>query len=815
MSLTVFDELVEIARESPGPAAARGVVAALSSLAVEGDRGAAVALGRIFAADLGLPDFGATGSPEAVPTAEMPALVKLYVTGFAPRLFLADPETVRRLAREVGPEVFERFQAMVRRDAPGQDAALTAFILLGFANFAGGPVGESMKSSARQRVLRDITRTSRVVPGDSVDSTFAVGRDVVLGVASLERFLGPIYHEFGHHVTNDLRSGQEESFGHDLARGMAGAVPRLLEESARLAGRPVGPADPRTAVLPAGLVIICTTHGQYTHLSLSQAGGPIDFDYAVGCALLLVELLGVPPADVVVAYSPGGVFHLACTGFPAAFKVRFRAVRKPVVTPDLPQRAAAWFAELERTGRVGHDEQDVAALVTGAERAARVHAESPRTAMRDLAIRGNLRDGGDLSQFDAETLVHAAVACGDPVAVRNALAADVPLLGLADLGRSRAIVVDDGLTHAGTSRDDLYDVIRVLHEAGRDVDEAVNDQGDSLLSDAAARSADLTSFLLAHGADANHKNRDGVTPLVRAAMSGQWRVVEALLHAGARLDERDVDGRTALHHAVSSGHPEVAARLLAGGAGADVADSTGRTPLMNAVTPALVTLLCERGADPNTADHSGNTALIGAAARGDVEVVRELLRRGADPSAVTDRGDAAIHHASVAGIADRRLAVVTALLDAGADVDEENNEGMTALMAACMDAHPETVELLISRGADVEARTVQGFTPLMHAADGRNQWSRDPTHNDRAMECLRLLAGAGASLDARSNDGWTALHFASLGFDAGPVALLLELGADPNIATDAGVTPLAQAEAQGHGKMIEDLIGAGAREDVR
>ena len=61
--------------------------------------------------------------------------------------------------------------------------------------------------------------------------------------------------------------------------------------------------------------------------------------------------------------------------------------------------------------------------------------------------------------------------------------------------------------------------------------------------------------------------------------------------------------------------------------------------------------------------------------------------------------------------------------------------------------------------------------------------------------CVRLLAEAGANLDHRDNSGGlSALHMAAGYVQPGVAKLLLELGADPEVADDRGRTPLDLAK---------------------
>ena len=128
-------------------------------------------------------------------------------------------------------------------------------------------------------------------------------------------------------------------------------------------------------------------------------------------------------------------------------------------------------------------------------------------------------------------------------------------------------------------------------------------------------------FLLANGADANHREEEengvSVSVLERAATEGYLPVVEALLDAGA-----DGTVGNALQWAGDGGHLAVVEALL--DAGADEFDVfchaafTGNT--------AVVTLLLDRGVDVH---HDDDQALFNAAREGHLEMVTLLLDRGA------------------------------------------------------------------------------------------------------------------------------------------------------------------------------------------
>ena len=78
---------------------------------------------------------------------------------------------------------------------------------------------------------------------------------------------------------------------------------------------------------------------------------------------------------------------------------------------------------------------------------------------------------------------------------------------------------------------------------------------------------------LAAGADVNHQDIIGSTPLFCAASSGHKEIVELLIHAGADKDRQTSDGSTPLLRAAERGHKEIVELLIRAGANIDHQDS--------------------------------------------------------------------------------------------------------------------------------------------------------------------------------------------------------------------------------------------------
>lgn len=162
---------------------------------------------------------------------------------------------------------------------------------------------------------------------------------------------------------------------------------------------------------------------------------------------------------------------------------------------------------------------------------------------------------------------------------------------------------------------------------------------------------------------------------------------------------------------------------------------------------------------------------------------------------------------------------VAAYLDDGVDINlRAPCSGAAPLDASIWGGHMGLVRYLVERGADVDGVGYSGFTALMAAA------------NQGMVEAVHLLLERGADPNlAAAGTGETPLHcVTSHGYQAGAGACLnalLDAGADPDprtvpgtpaatfiggSVTFVGETPLHLAAAYGSASMIRRLLDAGA-----
>jgi ankyrin repeat protein len=223
-------------------------------------------------------------------------------------------------------------------------------------------------------------------------------------------------------------------------------------------------------------------------------------------------------------------------------------------------------------------------------------------------------------------------------------------------------------------------------------------------------------------------------------------------------------------------------------------------------------LLRQKSTDVNLAAADGTTPLHWAVQRDDAPTVEMLLRAGANVKAANRYGVQPLAIASANGHA----GILTLLLDAGADPNAGLSPDETPLMTAARAGKVDALKVLIAHGARINDRDSKGQTPLMWAAARNNAGA------------VRLLIETGADLALRTNNpakgraaqmtvfssppptGFTALLFAVRAGSLDATKALLETGANVNDTLSDGQSALVVATANAHWELADLLLDRGA-----
>lgn len=254
--------------------------------------------------------------------------------------------------------------------------------------------------------------------------------------------------------------------------------------------------------------------------------------------------------------------------------------------------------------------------------------------------------------------------------------------------------------------------------------------------------------------------------------------------------------------------------------------TTANSPQPRTSAPEIYVV--EKTRDEATEDEK---ALHSAAARDNLDTVRDLLGRGVNPD-FAFRDFLGIYMTPLDfAAANGNHDVVKALIKGGATVDAKTSDGVTALFHAAQWGRPDIALTLIAAGANVNTVMIKGATPLMMAAAMGK------------LEAVNVLIDAGADVNAAVVDGSTAASLASsLGHldvidrltragasisngvllmdassrgDIDLVNRLIDDGTDVNVKNNGGETPLLFASEKGRLDVMKALVRAGADVNVK
>ena len=206
------------------------------------------------------------------------------------------------------------------------------------------------------------------------------------------------------------------------------------------------------------------------------------------------------------------------------------------------------------------------------------------------------------------------------------------------------------------------------------------------------------------------------------------------------------------------------------------------------------------GTGPALGQPREGTELIEAAGRGDLARVKTLLLAGARVDAQDRDGQSAL----LLAVKGNHVAVAEALIDAGASINVQAANRDTPWLLAGALGRAEIIAKLIPRGPDLSIRNRFGGNALIPACERAH------------VEAIRLLLTTRIDVDHVNNLGWTCLlEIVILGSGGArhqeATRLVLQAGADPNLADKDGVTPLAHARAKGQAEVARLIEQAGGR----
>jgi len=380
------------------------------------------------------------------------------------------------------------------------------------------------------------------------------------------------------------------------------------------------------------------------------------------------------------------------------------------------------------------------------------------------------------------------------------------------------------------------EMVELLIKAGADVNYTDTKGTTPLMVAAASGSEAAVKALVAHGADVNAKDgAHGQTPLMFAAALNRAASIRVLLAHRAdpniatraiKLDKaapRQDDGSADKDKKEEAKPAPVKAAVPA-------TDKEGLDTLARAVGLKSAHYVTGGKPEPTSELQQLRDSVQKLVAKMD-EMEKKMpaaakpgTNDDANPMFDRDRGtrDLGGFTALTYAARDNNIDAARALLEGGADINQATlSEKTTPLVMAITNGHFDLASFLVDWGADPNPSNVLGIAPLFAAIDVQwapKGWFPSPvigTDKVTYLELMEQLLKHGADPNGRTakkiwfrsfgdhtwidTAGATAFFRAAQSSDIHAMRLLVKYGADPNIPTLKGATPLMVAAGIGWG----------------
>ncbi len=286
------------------------------------------------------------------------------------------------------------------------------------------------------------------------------------------------------------------------------------------------------------------------------------------------------------------------------------------------------------------------------------------------------------------------------------------------------------------------------------------------------------------------------------------KIIGSLLSNGANVNVLENNGNPLLFKAIDEDNRDLASLLLGHGANVNIKNKKGQSSLVYIVEKRdlqdqkdWISLFIGKGADINLVDNEGKSPLLIAFDKNDEEIIQFLIEKGADVNVIDKNGKTPL------------LYVLKAF---ESSINEDNYYGHER------NDKVELIKLLLNKGADVNVIDKNGKTPLLYVLKASGSSINEDDYYDSYERndkveliklLIKLLLNKGADVNIAGSEGYTPLFMAIAKQDKDIVSLLVEKGAKVTTLFN-GRPILDYALAKGQLEIVNILVGAGADLDV-
>ena len=314
-------------------------------------------------------------------------------------------------------------------------------------------------------------------------------------------------------------------------------------------------------------------------------------------------------------------------------------------------------------------------------------------------------------------------------------------------------------------------------------------------------SLDYIKDAIQKGENINTTNDKGLSPLHATILNNNPKATKLLIELGANINLQCSEGKTPLYYAIKNNNLTMIKILLDHQASADISSSDGTNCLGLAYAlcyTAIYDILKEKY--PNLQPLYKNTTQLKDIRKEARKTVR-YNRYKKFNSEISDlyswhyQSQSPLHEAVILGEKEN----VNSQLARGDDINGFDAKGRTPLVCASNLDNEEMVNLLLYNGADINKLDKERGESALHRA----------AYSGCGM-IIDLLLEKGADINIKSLSGKTPLHVSVSDFTHDSMETLLEHGAEIDAEDNSGRTPLMYAVKRLDHNKIKCLLNHGA-----